>query len=199
MQLPDASPDLNVVCSGLHCSYGSVARYCTQHFAKAILLLPPELDSLESRDSGTVCVAVNTLSELQDSMTWALRNFCRAGDSIRCAAECRIACIHTAFAMPFAWLLTHASSLRVRLCLCMPVSCGVAMLLSAVCLPLTCFCCSVLRAAEETVTGRAAGSDQTSIMLGLQEQVSSLDLSLLIHACMHARHVVHAEAHLAWA
>ena len=34
-------------------------------------------------------------------------------------------------------------------------------------------CCSVLRAPEETMTGRAAGSDQTSIMLGLQEQVSS--------------------------
>jgi hypothetical protein len=35
-------------------------------------------------------------------------------------------------------------------------------------------CCSVLRAAEETMTGRAAGSDQTSIMLGLQEQVFSI-------------------------
>lgn len=34
-------------------------------------------------------------------------------------------------------------------------------------------CCSVLRAPEETMTGNAAGSDQTSIMLGLQEQVRS--------------------------
>lgn len=110
-----AGSDLLAVTShggGLHCSYGSVARYCTQHFSRAIMLLPPDLDAFSHRESKTVCVGVNTLSELQDSMTWALRNFCKGGDSI-----------------------------------------------------------SVLRAAEETMTGRAAGSDQTSIMLGLQEQI----------------------------
>lgn len=111
----NAGSDLLAVTShggGLHCSYGSVARYVTQHFSRAIMLLPPNMDSFAHRDSKTVCFGVNTLSELQDSMTWALRNFSRAGDTI-----------------------------------------------------------SVLRAPEETMTGRAAGSDQTSIMLGLQEQI----------------------------
>ena len=49
------------------------------------MLLPPNMDSFAHRDSKTVCFGVNTLSELQDSMTWALRNFSRGGDSVRYA------------------------------------------------------------------------------------------------------------------
>lgn len=93
------------------CSYGSVARYCVQNFDRAIALLPPAVESYANLDSSAVCFGINSLRELQDSMQWALKNFCRAGDSV-----------------------------------------------------------SVLRAVEESVD-TVAGSDQTSIMLGLQEQV----------------------------
>eukprot|EP00892_Ulva_mutabilis_P007383 jgi/Ulvmu1/5016/UM021_0033.1 len=97
--------------SGMGCSYGSVARHCVQNFDRAIALLPPDVGSYANLGSSTVCFGINSLSELEDSMNWALKNFCRAGDSV-----------------------------------------------------------SVLRAVEESVD-TIAGSDQTSIMLGLQGQV----------------------------
>lgn len=97
--------------SGLGCSYGSVARYCVQNFDRAIALLPPSVGSYPNLKSSTVCFGINSIGELQDSMNWAVENFCRPGDSI-----------------------------------------------------------SVLRAVEESVD-TVAGSDQTSIVLGMQEQV----------------------------
>lgn len=104
------------MCSGLGCSYGSVARYCVQNFDRAIALLPPSVGSFANLESSTVCFGINSIGELQDSMSWAVKNFCRAGDSI-----------------------------------------------------------AVLRAVEESLD-TVAGSDQTSIVLGMQEQVSLCDL-----------------------
>lgn len=111
----DANAAILVVIShggGLRADYGSVARYCVQHFKRAILLVPPAADALESAAAApSVAVAVNTLAELQDATTWAVQNVVSESDRVR-----------------------------------------------------------VLRA-EEQVLQASSSNDQTSIMLGLHEQV----------------------------
>ena len=44
--------------------YGSVARYCTQHFKRAMVLIPPAIGELEHRNNSAVSCAINSGSEI---------------------------------------------------------------------------------------------------------------------------------------
>lgn len=45
-----------------------------QHFRSPVVLLPPKVNDLTCRASSAVCIAINSVAEMQDTAWWALRN-----------------------------------------------------------------------------------------------------------------------------
>ena len=69
-------------CRGLKCSYGSVARYCIQHFKRAILVLPTRIAEHADASAPSLSVGINHTQEVQDAICWSIDHLFHDGDKV---------------------------------------------------------------------------------------------------------------------